>query len=390
MRNFAASLLFWALPCVALAQPVENTPSLCQNQVDDDGDGLVDCADDGCSRLIFCVNYQPQETSEVECQNGEDDDNDGAVDCDDDGCADVCGQVQSVRLGQPGTQGIYQPRVQERGPEVGYLEHESDRNLPYGYAERPMTFLEGMLVPQVGFQVRNVPLGGLTPDPYFHLAAGLSYGLVDFLQITVRPVAFNHFLDDTNFGSPSVSTTLRFFSEEVIELGLYANVVIPLTTLNVATIDPLPTSSISAAASLSDVAQLDAALMMRLRFADLVRIDLTLPLVNVVFRENLGSLDPVANLVFDLRVGFSITDYAYAGVYTGALVPGQNYDTPFIPLGFFAGAVIPGPSRRGPLADIGVRFGWPTFANVTSSSDVVNGDLWQLTFDARFFTYLLP
>jgi hypothetical protein len=35
--------------------PPENTPRLCQNGLDDDADGLVDCLDTSCQALIFCL-----------------------------------------------------------------------------------------------------------------------------------------------------------------------------------------------------------------------------------------------------------------------------------------------------------------------------------------------
>jgi len=52
---------------------------LCDNGADDDGDGLVDCADPECAGTAGCL---------VElCDNGADDDGDGLVDCADPDCA---------------------------------------------------------------------------------------------------------------------------------------------------------------------------------------------------------------------------------------------------------------------------------------------------------------
>jgi len=55
----------------------------CSNEVDDDLDGLVDCADDDCEDAASCVE---------DCDNGSDDDLDGLVDCEDADCmeAEVC------------------------------------------------------------------------------------------------------------------------------------------------------------------------------------------------------------------------------------------------------------------------------------------------------------
>ncbi len=54
----------------------------CANNVDDDGDGLVDCADADCFGDPNCLGPQ----TEFSCTNGIDDDLDGDVDCDDADC----------------------------------------------------------------------------------------------------------------------------------------------------------------------------------------------------------------------------------------------------------------------------------------------------------------
>ncbi|MBU1222107.1 amidohydrolase family protein [Myxococcota bacterium] len=58
---------------------------ICDNQIDDDGDGLVDCDDPGCAGYTIC------EGVEI-CNNGYDDDGDGDVDCNDSDCTNstVC------------------------------------------------------------------------------------------------------------------------------------------------------------------------------------------------------------------------------------------------------------------------------------------------------------
>ena len=53
-------------------------PEICDNGIDDDLDGLIDCDDPDCADFIDCL---------VEiCDNGEDDDLDGLVDCEDPDC----------------------------------------------------------------------------------------------------------------------------------------------------------------------------------------------------------------------------------------------------------------------------------------------------------------
>ncbi len=54
--------------------------TICDNTVDDDADGLTDCADPDCAGDPNCV------PGTEDCANGLDDDGDGAVDCDDSDC----------------------------------------------------------------------------------------------------------------------------------------------------------------------------------------------------------------------------------------------------------------------------------------------------------------
>ncbi len=57
----------------------------CLNGVDDDGDGLADCADSDCATSPACM--------ESDCANGQDDDGDGLTDCDDSDCKKACQPV---------------------------------------------------------------------------------------------------------------------------------------------------------------------------------------------------------------------------------------------------------------------------------------------------------
>jgi hypothetical protein len=52
--------------------------SVCDDGVDNDGDGLTDCEDDDCAEDAVCI--------ESDCADGVDNDGDGAMDCDDSDC----------------------------------------------------------------------------------------------------------------------------------------------------------------------------------------------------------------------------------------------------------------------------------------------------------------
>lgn len=360
---------------------VENTPRACQNGTDDDGDGTIDCDDEGCARLIFCVGRRrPTENTPERCTNDADDDRDGRVDCEDEDCRLVEGcAIDMVREGAPGTTGIYTPRVVERGPDVGYLETRDPRRYPQPHARQPMTYLSGMLVPAVGLSVRD---DAITGGSITQLGLGLSYGILDYWQVTILPVPLR-LSPSVEYENPAISTTLRFFDSEVLELGVYANVAIPVTVDREPEV--LPLAHLLARSRASSVAQLDLALLVRLHLGDFVRLDLAAPIATLVFETP----DVRADLVFPLSVAVQLTQYGYFGLETGAILPGPSYDRPKVPFGFYAGATIPG-SRRGPLIDARLRFAWPRFWDSDRPGEEVQSAGWQITLEARVLTYLLP
>jgi hypothetical protein len=363
------------------APPRENTPRACQNGGDDDGDGRVDCEDPDCARLIFCVGYRPPERTPERCANGVDDDGDGRADCDDPECVEVlasCAPPPSEERAL-GTEGIYAPRVVEEGPELRYLPVRDRRRYPQAHVEQPLTYLSGMLVPALGVSVRDFPAAGRS---IVHGGLGLTYGILDDWQVTLLPVAIR-FAPTVEYESPAISSTLRFFAHEVIELGVYANVAIPVVSNRLET-EPLPLAHLVAMSRGSDVAQLDLALLARLHLGEVARLDLS-PAATLIFTQPEVRVD----LSFPLALAFQITPFAYLGAESGLVLPGTRYDEPKVPLGFFVGTTIPG-SRRGPVLDARVRFGWPTFWDAARIGDEVRADGWQITLDVRVFTYLLP
>jgi hypothetical protein len=58
--------------------PMEETE--CSDGIDDDEDGLTDCADDDCDANELCLG----------CDDGQDNDGDGLADCDDPDCDQEC------------------------------------------------------------------------------------------------------------------------------------------------------------------------------------------------------------------------------------------------------------------------------------------------------------
>ena len=88
-----------------------NCPEDCGDNVDNDGDGAIDCADSDCSGLESCIEdcYDGVDNDgdsfidcddadcagqcDEDCTDGEDNDGDGAVDCDDSDCDGDCPEV---------------------------------------------------------------------------------------------------------------------------------------------------------------------------------------------------------------------------------------------------------------------------------------------------------
>ncbi|TNF31397.1 MAG: hypothetical protein EP329_12435 [Deltaproteobacteria bacterium] len=76
--------LFGGFPVTLTAECGITTETRCNDGLDDDGDGLTDCADGNCTADPACV-VTP--TTEISCVNSVDDDKDGKTDCDDADCA---------------------------------------------------------------------------------------------------------------------------------------------------------------------------------------------------------------------------------------------------------------------------------------------------------------
>ena len=58
----------------------DDLKEICGNSIDDDFDGLTDCADPDCKNDPGCKG------TPEDCENGQDDDGDGVVDCQDPDC----------------------------------------------------------------------------------------------------------------------------------------------------------------------------------------------------------------------------------------------------------------------------------------------------------------
>jgi len=71
---------------VLLAPAAYAAETQCQNRADDDGDGVVDCADADCFSAKECQPGGGEENTDLACSDFVDNDNDTLIDCDDPDC----------------------------------------------------------------------------------------------------------------------------------------------------------------------------------------------------------------------------------------------------------------------------------------------------------------
>ncbi len=71
--------------------------SVCDDEVDNDGDGLTDCADDDCVDDVACDTAADEEI----CNDDVDNDGDGRIDCADDDCLDDPACESTEEYGAP-------------------------------------------------------------------------------------------------------------------------------------------------------------------------------------------------------------------------------------------------------------------------------------------------
>jgi hypothetical protein len=71
--------------------PTSDKELICDDGIDNDCDGYIDCDDVDCDGNPACDDCVPTSDKELNCKDGIDDDCDGYIDCDDVDCAGVQG-----------------------------------------------------------------------------------------------------------------------------------------------------------------------------------------------------------------------------------------------------------------------------------------------------------
>jgi hypothetical protein len=101
LRNQGAAPDMGAFESTPAPNPPPHATENCANNIDDDGDGLIDCNDPDCSGAAACVTPTPPGVEN--CTNGVDDDGDGNIDCNDPDCAGSAA-CQAATPTPPGTE----------------------------------------------------------------------------------------------------------------------------------------------------------------------------------------------------------------------------------------------------------------------------------------------
>ena len=96
-------------------------PEICDDDVDNDGDGYVDCLDLSCGGDEACLGVMLYAAPmEQDCENGLDDDFDDLVDCEDPSCAHHCACAPAVEEdGEEEQEQLEQQQSDECGPDCG-------------------------------------------------------------------------------------------------------------------------------------------------------------------------------------------------------------------------------------------------------------------------------
>ncbi len=124
--TLAACLCWFSAPAFADDAKKETN---CTNRADDDGDGMIDCADADCHDDAACKPDGKPENTDARCSDWVDNDGDGVMDCDDEDCeglgVSVCKGSWKGDLAGGG-----KARVQTAAPGTSVANGLSDEGIP--------------------------------------------------------------------------------------------------------------------------------------------------------------------------------------------------------------------------------------------------------------------
>lgn len=227
---------------------------------------------------------------------------------------------------------------------------------PLEYSERPLTINQGMFAIDAGILIEKIQV--MTPtgnsDPRVSIDAAVAYGVTDDFEVGAVPVHLG-LSPDSKFGNPTLYAEYRFL-KTAVELGAYLGIEIPVEDGSNFAL----TLGIPALFGLTSTTKIVTGVYLPILFADSTIVSLSIPI--------------------EFAVNF--TPQLFLNIFTGVNMFDLNPDLLSVPLGVGVGYTLAASADR-PLADISVRFTFPTFLNALG--DTVVTDSFQVLIGARFF-----
>jgi hypothetical protein len=250
---------------------------------------------------------------------------------------------------------------------------------PVRFAERPLTLPALMLRPDFDLLLRHQPTftsmtGPIEPDPFFGIAFGAGFGILDDLEVGAQLVPIS-FSPVTRFGRPPEITGLPWFYgrsrflTEPFELGAEARIYLPVPE------GDRPDATINA-----DFGA-DVAVLARFHLSDMVRLDAS---VFLRFALLANPEEAAFGLGFPIELAVSPVEFIFAGVGVAPLI--DRFEAFVLPVTLFVGGTIE--VDGAPLFDITGRFGLPLFIVARETDGGVSGDPWELGVTARGYFQL--
>jgi len=205
---------------------------------------------------------------------------------------------------------------------------------PVAYARRPLTVLQSMLAPSLGFAYSQVSVGGVTATGA-GLAGGMTLGATDDLELRAVPIAVE-LTPNARYGNPTLGLTYRLTKGDV-EAGFRFDA----TVITSAPAGAVTTLGVPLLVHLGRDARVDTGAFLPIRFQNSNRVVGAAVPISIAY-------NPVD--VFYVRAASGVTITSFAATYPVTF-----------PLILSAGATIPG--RRGPALDIEPFFALPTFVH---------------------------
>jgi hypothetical protein len=331
------------------------------------------------------TNTMPEDTAE-RCANGLDDDGDGLTDCTDDGCDRFCAAPATPTPPPRSTPAAPGPPTPAPAPASApaaqpaptYRAHGPPPPYPQRQAERPLTLARGTVALGSGFYGLHAGqlLGGFR--------ASIRYGVTDFIEVWAQPLLGSFTPGDAQIWSPRLGGRVAFEIEpDLFSFGLFAELVIPVDEGLGFFFRDLPYQAY-------DRAHLALGIPLRLQLGEVGRIDadparfwffLAGADTDVVFI----TYEPTVSLLFNL--GSFVHVGARARLSTVIASGDVDFSYTALDVGPLAGVSI-GNARGAPIVDLDVRFGFP---ELYLDSDAGRGayleEVWELGIDATFYIF---